>query len=156
MIDSNSFKELLSASPDALRIKLLGTLSEPISFRNSAKFPEEKGVYFIVKNVAEDYPIYIGSANTGRRTVKIRCGQYLQLGSGGESVRGRLAKLLRISEEEAIRYIRDELSIRHITMGDSPKRLIVQLEYAAIWACQPVLNHIQGSFVYGELQRYIR
>lgn len=156
MIDSSSFDDLVTAPADRLRDRFLAKLSDPVSFEDLATLPNQKGVYFIFRGNMEIRPLYIGSANTGRRTLRIRCGQYLQRGSGGESVRGRLAKLLGVSDEKAIQYVRDKLFVRYIAMAGSPKNHIVQLEQAAIWACQPVLNHILGKFEYGELQQYIR
>lgn len=155
MIKCNSFDELLTISPDALKSSLQGILSEPISFGCITQFPEEKGIYFIVRNCADDSPIYIGSANSEDRTIKIRCRQYRQKGSGGKSVRSRVAKLLRCSESEAITHIIENFSIRYIMISDRSRCHIEQLEQACIWAYRPMLNYIKYTFEYGELDRYV-
>lgn len=156
MIYSKKFDELITAPADTLRARYFANLSNPVPFSNLAELPNEKGIYFIYHCGLEAGPIYIGSAHTGKRTLRIRCGQYVQKGSGGESVRGRLGKLLGLSDDEAIQYVRDNLSIRYIAMASSQKNHIVQFEQAAIWACQPVLNYILDKFEYGELAGYIR
>ena len=96
--------------------------------------------------------IYIGSASVNERTIKKRCQQYLQKGNGGESFRGKIETLKEISSDEAIKFIKDNISAKFINYNDLEEDSIKQLEQIAICCYQRVLNFILKKFDYKTLQ----
>jgi len=124
-------------------------LSEVIEFRDISQFPNNKGLYFLyVGNIL----LYIGSVSANKRTIKIRCQQYLQKGSGGESFRGKIEKLQKISADNAIKFIKDNISAKFINYNHLDTDHIKQLEQIAICCYQPTLNFILKKFDYRNLQ----
>jgi len=149
MFNSNNFDDIITLNDtDKNHFKLL--LSEHfINFSDISDFPNNKGLYFLFY---QNILIYIGSASTTGRTIKIRCQQYLQKGNGGESFRGKIELLKKISSDEAIQFIKENISAKFIDCNNLDKDNILQLEQVAICCYQPLLNFILKKFNYEMLK----
>lgn len=120
-----------------------------IFFNEISSFPEYKGLYFLYYNSTL---LYIGSASAEERTVRIRCQQYLQKGNGGNSFRGKIEQLKKISTEETIEFIKKNISAKFIDYKEQEKNKIKQLEQIAILSYQPPLNFMLNQFSYQNLE----
>ena len=123
--------------------------SEFTNFNDISNFPNYKGLYFLYY---DSILLYIGSANAEKRTIKIRCRQYLQKGSGGKSFRGKIEQLKNIPAEEAIKFIKQKISAKFINFSELEKNKILQLEQIAIFSYQPTLNFMLNKFDYENLK----
>ncbi len=153
MINTNNFDQLICGQPEQAR-EIFSTYlnADPVSFERISDFPGTTGIYFIYKNGDQAVPIYIGSAFAENRSLKIRCGQYLQRGSGGESLRGKIEILKEISDLQAIEYIKTNFTAKFIQLPSVEENKIKQIEQIAIWAYSPRLNFILKCFNYDYTQ----
>lgn len=152
MINTTGFEQLIGSNVDETKNIFLSCMTrEAISFFNINEFPESKGIYLIYKNNMLNNPIYIGSAYAETRTLKMRCRQYLQKGSGGESFRGKIEDLKGINNSQAIEFIKNNFSAKFIELPNENEDKIKQLEQLAIWGFSPKLNFILKRFIYGNV-----
>ena len=151
MINTETFESLLNCDQsESERIFLKAISNYFISFSDINNFPHQKGLYFIYRNELLDTPLYIGSAYAKTRTIKKRCMQYLQKGSGGESFRGKIESLNRVDSSTAINEIKENYSIKFIILNKE-EREIKQIEQFAIWCFSPKYNFILKHFEFDGL-----
>ena len=149
MLNANNFESLIKSTHKDKEYFQSLLSKERIDFKDISNFPKERGLYFLFY---QDILLYIGSASAQSRTIKIRCQQYLQKGSGGESFRGKIEKLKEISPNEAIEFIKNNISAKFINYNNLDENGIKQLEQIAICYYQPTLNFILKKFDYKTLQ----
>ena len=151
MLNTNDFESLIKFVHNKNNKEYFQDLlsENQISFNNISNFPKEKGLYFLYY---QNILLYIGSASASSRTIQIRCKQYLQKGNGGESFRGKIEKLQNIQVEEAIEFIKNNISAKFITFDNLDVGHIKQLEQVAICCYQSPLNFILEKFNYKNLQ----
>lgn len=100
------------------------SLSEISSFKDVSMLPKEKGVYFIYDC---ESLVYIGEAGRGeKQTIRERCMQYLQQGTG-RKFREKLMMDKELDVQESIEYIKEKCTIRYIIENKHKK-----LEHLAI------------------------
>lgn len=112
---------------------IMNNLTDPISFNCVKDLPKEKGIYFIYD---KDILVYIGEAGNGKKqTIRERCMQYLQKGTG----RNFRIKLMRnkniLEEEKAIEYIKNNCTIKYIIDSENKK-----LEHLCIGVFNTIYN----------------
>ena len=150
MLNTDNFTDLINSACREDKEYFQPLLSKnQFDFKNISIFPKERGLYFLFY---KDILLYIGSASAQSRTIKIRCQQYLQQGSGGESFRGKIEILKSVSSNEAIEFIKNNISAKFINYDNLDEDSIKQLEQIAICCYQPVLNFILKKFDYKTLQ----
>jgi len=150
MLNTDNFTDLINSAYREDKEYFQSLLSKNhLDFRNISTFPKERGLYFLFW---KEILLYIGSASAQSRTIKIRCQQYIQQGSGGESFRGKIEILRDISSNEAIEFIKNNISAKFINYDKLNEDSIKQLEQVAIYCYQPVLNFILKKFDYKTLQ----
>lgn len=153
MIRSNNWVDLITSNPKDIKNIFLGKMSTCYSFKDTDKFPEEKGIYFIFKNKADAQnktkPIYIGEVHAEERNFKKRCCQYVQQGNGGNSVRKKIEEIFNYSQVNAINYIKNNFYCCFYSLSEN--KSIEQIEKVAIWCFQPILNFIKNDFNYDDL-----
>jgi len=76
----------------------------------------------------------------------------LQKGNGGSSFRGKIEQLKNISTDEAIAFIKNNISAKFIDYKKLEENRIKQLEQIAIVSCQPPLNFMLNQFNYQNLE----
>ncbi len=128
-----------------------------VDFEKS-KMPIDKGIYFIYEKSTKDL-VYIGCTT---RTIRIRCGQYLQNAKRGSSFRNKIIKnilkkspikeikdqngnISRVKDKEvineAINYIKENYCLKFITMDKyANEREIKLIERACILLKNPKFN----------------
>ena len=151
MFNSNDFNEVISSNPKKIQFQISESLSEEMLFTDIDNFPKYKGIYFLFLNTTNKELLYIGSVYANNRSIKDRLQQYLQLGSGGESFRGKIASLNNISDSDAIEFIKTTVTAKFIDMNKFDKDSIKQIEQVAIWANQPPLNYILKKFDFTQI-----
>jgi hypothetical protein len=151
MLNTNNFESLIKPVQNKNNKKYFQDLlsKNQINFNDINNFPKEKGLYFLYY---QKILLYIGSASASSRTIQIRCRQYLQRGSGGESFRGKIEKLRSITAVKAIEFVQNNISAKFITFDNLEVEHIKQLEQIAICCYQPPLNFILKKFDYKNLQ----
>jgi hypothetical protein len=150
MLNSESFDSVIASGPTDVAAIIQSWLSPPVPFSRLAEFPRELGIYFLyIKDGGA--LLYIGAAYALGRHIKIRCGQYLQHGTGGDNFTGKVASLKNITRREAIDFVRHNVEARFLTLPDMSERVIKQRECLSIWAFNPYLNFVLPGSTFAEL-----
>lgn len=145
-----NLKSQIISDPDASAVRITSLLSEPMSFSCIKFFPDDRGIYFLyLKDTGE--LLYIGSAYAEKRSLRKRCIQYLQIGSGSNSFTGKIATLNGTTRTEAIEFVRGNVEARFIVTTGLSEKEIRQHECLSIWSFRPKLNFIQPESTLAEL-----
>ena len=121
------------------------------SFGNCDELPKEKGIYFI-KDVTGRI-IYIGCAHKDKRTIRVRCKQYVGASNtGGNSFRKKVferilkkPKNVRLKNSKKHEYVIEQLKsdnyfINCLILTNKSSKEILLLERIFIYVFNPVLN----------------
>jgi hypothetical protein len=138
LLNIKSYDDFLNCTvADAIQLLDSKLSSNAISFKNIKNFPQTNGIYLVS---LDNSIIYVGKADVQK--INKRCNQYVNNSSGG-TLRKKIEKVKLCNSEDAISYIKDNLSARFIEITDIDK--IPTIEEIAIWAYQPKLNVVKPT-----------
>jgi hypothetical protein len=142
---------LSTSNPELVKTELDQVLTQKqILFSNVDLFPAYRGLYYLY-NKSDLTLLYIGSVYGKDRSIKDRCNQYIIKGKGGDSFRGKISILKKLSDEKTIKYIKENVYAKFVNLESIDEQSIRQIEQVAIWAYQPTLNFILNKFSYEDL-----
>lgn len=108
-----------------------------ISFSSIKSFPKERGVYIAYE---DSEVVYVGSAYSDKRTIYVRCSQYLGKKDSGATLRKKVQKINGLTAIQAVSYIQQKFIAKFILMNNQSEKEIKTLEHLLIGVYNPKYN----------------